>query len=354
MEINVLRKKIDFVDRRILELLNLRANAANGIGHLKKKNRDHFYAPDREKKVLNSILKRNAGPLSNIAIENIYREILSSCRALEKKLTISYLGPEATFTHQAAIKNFGSSVSYLPVKTIADIFTEVEKDRADYGVVPIENSTEGMINHTLDMFIDSDLSICAEIGLKIEQCLLSKPGDIGKVKRIYSFTPPLAQCRNWIEENLPGKQVVEVSSTAEAARSASRDGSGAAIASSVAAEKYGLKIISQGIEDIRENYTRFLVIGKSESGISGEDKTSILVSIKDKVGALHDMLVAFKKYGVNLTKIESRPTKKKAWEYIFFIDFIGHISDKKVQNVLNGIKKSCSYIKVLGSYPRAE
>jgi chorismate mutase/prephenate dehydratase len=252
------------------------------------------------------------------------------------------------------MKNFGSSGLYVPVKSIADVFTEVEKGRAGYGVVPVENTNEGVVNHTLDMFIESNLVICSEINMQIEECLLSKEGSLKAIKIVYSHPQPLAQCRGWLEENLPGVQVVEVHSTGVASKRAVSEKGAAAIGSRAAAAIYDLEVVAAGIEDSKENYTRFLVIGKKPSEASGEDKTSILFSIKDKVGALHDMLMAFKWHKINLTKIESRPTKKKAWEYIFFVDLLGHISDKAVQEALEELKESCIFLKVLGSYPKAD
>ncbi len=288
------------------------------------------------------------------ALEGIYREIVNACRALESRLHIVYFGPEATFTHQAALKNFGAGAAYAPAQTIRDVFTEVEKNRADYGVIPVENSTEGIVNHTLDMFIESDLSICTEISMAIELCLLARSGRSEDVKRVCSHPQPLGQSRNWLEKNLPGIPVLEMPSTAEAAKRAAREKGTAAVASSTAAQLYDLEVVARGIEDTRENYTRFFVIGKKSAGRSGHDKTSIMFSVKDRVGALHDMLMPFKKAKINLTKIESRPTKKKAWEYIFFIDFLGHVSETRIQNALRELGKNCAFLKVLGSYPKAE
>ena len=354
MKVNEIRKKIDRVDRRILGEISERAKLVKAIGALKVKAGADVYVPHREKNIVSRLIKRNRGPLAPPAVESIFREIVNACRSLEKKLTVAYFGPEATYTHQAAMKNFGAGAAFVPVRTIADVFTEVEKGRANYGVVPIENSTEGIINHTLDMFVDSDLVICSEVSLPIEHCLLSLSGDMSKIKKLYSHTQPLLQCRNWIERNLPSAAVVEASSTAEAARCASKDASAAAIASKAAAQAYGLEIISEGIEDSKENFTRFLVIGTTTAQYSGQDKTSVMFSIKDKVGALHDMLMPFKKNGITLTKIESRPTRKKAWEYIFFIDFLGHVSEKGVQKALAELGRQCIFLKVLGSYPKAE
>jgi chorismate mutase/prephenate dehydratase len=337
---------------KIVLVTNLKAETKKVEAMLTSK--DPKAAGAMEKKIISRVIKNNPGPLSSAALESVYREVLNACRSLESRLTVAYFGPEATFTHQAALKNFGSLASYVPFKSIADVFTEVEKHRVDYGVVPIENSTEGVVNHTLDMFIEADLVICAEISMPIEQCLLSRSGDKKTIRKVYSHPHALPQCRNWLEANLPGVAVIEISSTAEAAKKAAGEPSAAAIASRAAATLYNLEIVARGIEDNRENYTRFLVIGRNPAERSGQDKTSVLFSIKDKVGALHDILMSFKSCGINLTKIESRPTKKRAWEYIFFVDFLGHISETKVQTALRQLARHSVFVKVLGSYPRAD
>lgn len=354
MELDNLRKKIDEIDGKILDLLNVRAKIAKSVGTLKARTGQDYYIPHREKKVIAALLAKNRGPLPPEAVEAIYREVINACRSLESRLKVSYFGPEASFTHQAAIRNFGSAAQYLPVKSIGDVFTEVEKGRADYGVVPIENSTEGVVNHTLDMFIESDLVICAEISMEIEHYLLSRTGKKKDIRKIYSHPQALAQCQKWLEENFPGVAIEEKSSTSVAAKSAVREKHAAAVASKSAAGLYGLEVVARGIEDSRENYTRFLVIGKKPAEISGQDKTSIMFSIKDRVGALHDILNSFKHTGVNMTKIESRPTKKKAWEYIFFVDFLGHASEKRVQKALAALSRHCVFLKILGSYPKAD
>ena len=354
MKLEDLRKKIDAADDRILRLLNARASLARRVGTLKQKTGQDFYIPHREKKIIAGLLTRNSGPLSPESIESIYREILNACRSLESRLKVAYFGPEATFTHQAALKNFGTAAIYMPVTSIADVFMEVEKERADYGVVPIENSTEGVVNHTLDMFMDADLQICSEISMPIEQCLLSRSGESKRVKKVYSHPQALVQCRNWLKEHLPGVPVIETSSTSAAARRVLREKDSAAISSYAAAQLYKLEVIARGIEDSPENFTRFLVIGRSSAEYSGHDKTSIMFSLKHKVGALHDMLSAFKKYGINMTKIESRPSRKRAWEYLFFVDFLGHISEKRIQTALKGLSAHCASLKVLGSYPKAD
>jgi chorismate mutase/prephenate dehydratase len=284
-------------------------------------------------------------------------EIVHVSRNLQKPLRIAYFGPEATFTHQAALRQFGRAVPLMPCKSISDVFAEVERDRADYGVVPVENSTEGVVNHTLDMFIESPLSICSELEMPIHLALLgrrSKASLHKTIKILYAFGQPLAQCRRWIETHLPLARVVEAASTAQSAQLAAKNPHAAAVASPIAAAIYGLDILASRIEDSPNNFTRFLVIGKTAAARTGRDKTSILFSIKDHVGALHDILVPFRKYGLNMTKIESRPTRQRAWEYVFFVDFLGHQSDKKVQQALSLLEKSCVFLKILGSYPRSE
>jgi chorismate mutase / prephenate dehydratase len=354
MPISVSRRKIDALDANILELLSVRARLAQGIGRSKTERGEEFYSPHREKEVLGRIVSGNPGPLRGEEVENIFREILHSCRSLQARLKVAYFGPEASFTHQAALKNFGKYTDYIPAKAISDVFQEVEQGRADYGVVPIENSTEGAINYTLDMFLESDIKICAEMNMRIHECLLSRSKNAGAVRKIYSFPPALAQCRNWLETNMPGVAIADAASTAEAAKTAGKDRSSAAIASKLAGELYGLSVIAENIEDVKENYTRFLVIGHKCAEKSRCDKTSVMFSVKDRIGALHDMLVPFRKFNINLTKIESRPTKKKLWEYMFFVDFSGHINDKRVRKALALLEKQCVFLKVLGSYPQAE
>jgi chorismate mutase/prephenate dehydratase len=352
-----LREQIDRLDEALLKLLNERGERVKAVGQLKEKNSLSVFAPAREKGVLQHLKRVNRGPLSDQAVLSVFNEIVHACRSLQKAMKISFLGPEATFTHQAAIKCFGSQAKLLPSQSIADVFSEVEKGRADYGVVPIENSTEGVVNHTLDMFIESNLSICAELELPIWHYLLGRQSEYrktGRIRTLFSHYQALAQCRKWVETNLPGVRVVESASTAEAARQASQTPRSVAIASRLAAGLYGLDLLESRIEDMAHNYTRFLVIGTTEPHPTGHDKTSIMFSIKDRVGALYDMLLPFKKYRLNMTKIESRPTRQRAWEYIFFVDFLGHRSDIRVQKALQLLEPSCAFLKILGSYPRTE
>ncbi|MBN2453568.1 MAG: prephenate dehydratase [Candidatus Omnitrophica bacterium] len=351
MDLKKLRRKIDLIDAEILKLLNKRAGIILDIGRLKRRSRSAIYVPEREKDVYGNLVARNKGPISNESLKAIFREIMSGALSLEHPMKIAYLGPEFTFTHLASMKKFGSSVAYIGCGTITDVFAEVEKARADYGVVPIENSIDGAITHTQDMFIDSDLKVCSEIYLEVSHNLLSMEPDKSRIKRVYSKAQVFGQCRLWLEANLPGIELVEVSSTAKAAEIASKEKRAACIASDLAAKKYGLKSLYASIEDSVHNVTRFLVIGKREAKPTKHDKTSLMFSVKDRSGALHDMLVPFKRHGINMTKIESRPSKVRAWEYYFFVDIEGHYHDTKVVKALRELKKASTYIKVLGSYP---
>ncbi len=349
-----LRKEIDQIDEEILKLLNRRAEVVLEIAEEKRKKNERFYVPHREHEILQRLTRLNKGPFPNDALRIIFREIISASLSLEEPLKVACLGPLATFTHLAAIRHFGSFAKIIPVDSIKDVFEAVLDKSADYGVVPIENSNEGVVSHTLDMFMDVDLKVSAEIMLEVTHNLLSKSGDIKKIKKIYSHPQAFAQCRRWLERNMPDAELVDTTSTAKAAELAARDPKGAAIASDLAAKMYDLKFVKRSIEDNKNNYTRFLVISEDFPPPTGKDKTSIMLSIKDKPGALFEVLTPFYKEKINLTKIESRPSKRKAWEYIFFIDLEGHINDKKVLKALKSIEKYCIFLKVLGSYPKSE
>jgi chorismate mutase/prephenate dehydratase len=350
-ELEKLRREIDEIDNEILDLFNRRAKVVLDIGHIKRNEKAKFYSPEREREILERLASLNKGPFPNEALKVIYREILSASLSLEEPLRIACLGPLATFTHLAAIRHFGSASAFVPVVTIKEVFDAVEADKADFGVVPIENSTEGIISYTLDLFMDYDLKVSAEVLLKITHNLLSKSGERSKIRKIYSFSPPTAQCRRWLASNMAGVPVIEAMSTANAAELASHDDDAAAIASELAAEIYNLKFVEKSIEDSKHNYTRFLVISKEFPKKSGRDKTSVMFSVKDKPGSLYSVLEPFKKAKVNLTKIESRPSKRRAWEYIFFVDMEGHIEDKKLRKAIDSVKDNCLYLKILGSYP---
>jgi chorismate mutase/prephenate dehydratase len=345
------RRRIDALDDNILKLLSERGRLAQNIGRIKAKKGDDVLCSSRESEILNRLAGSNKGPLSAEAIEDVFQTIIAGCRALQKRVTVAYFGPEATFTHQAAIKHFGRDCEFVGLPSISDVFHEVERKRATYGVVPIENSTEGVVNHTLDMFLESDLKIIAERGESISQNLLSVSGKLKDVKSVYSHTQALAQCRKWLDTHLPGVALHSSASTSDAAVHATLDGSSAAIASLLAAQIYHLKPVALNIEDSADNATRFLVIGHNSPAPTGRDKTSIMMSIKDRVGALYDILQPFRQTGVNLTKIESRPTKKKAWQYVFFVDFTGHQNDPTVKAALKGLEKQTVSLKILGSYP---
>ncbi len=353
MNITEHRKAIDKCDAHIVKLLNERTKHVLAIGEIKLKSGDEVYAPHREHAVLNRICRLNQGPITGESLRAIYREIMSSALSLEKSLTIAYLGPEATFTHQAAIRRFGSSLRYSSQKTIADVFMEVSKRRADYGVVPIENSTEGVVTHTLDMFVDSDLKIVAQIVTPVQHCLLSrfKRAD---VKKLYVHPQTLGQCRLWIQANFPRAEIIETSSNARSAEFAAQEPNSAAIAGVLASEKYGVPILELDVQDNAANATRFLVLGRQCSPPTGKDRTSLLFSVMDKVGALYSALAALRRYRLNMTRIESRPSKRKAWEYLFFVDCDGHVEDRQVAKALALLGEHCSYVKVLGSYPNGE
>jgi chorismate mutase/prephenate dehydratase len=353
MELQSLRRKIDSLDKNIVKLLNLRAKITVDVAKVKRKSGKSIYAPERENEVLSKIARLSKGPLEGSAVRNIYREVMSASLALEKPLRIAYMGPQASFSNLAALKRFGSQVSYVSCNSIADVFLEVERDTADYGVVPVENSIEGAITHTLDMLVDSDLKICAQVILDVAHNLLAKCPK-NKIKRVYSNPQVFGQCRLWLQENLSGVEQIEVSSTTRAAQIAAKEKNSACIASLLAGQVYKLNLIASDIEDSPHNITRFFVVGKTEAGKTAHDKTSILFSIKDKVGALHDMLLPFKKYGINLTKIESRPSKKRAWDYYFFMDLEGHKNDVKVKKALTELEAKCKFMKILGSYPIGE
>ncbi len=354
MELKKLRRRIDLLDRELIRLLNRRAGLSLDIARLKRQVGKSVYSPDREQDVLCKVASSNPGPLTNSALQAVYREIMSASLALGASLKIAYLGPEATFTHLAALKRFGSQVEYLPCESIADVFMQVEKGEADYGVVPIENSIEGAVTHTMDMLVDSDLKISAQIIQPISHNLLSRERSKAKIRRIYSIGQVFGQCRIWLQKNLPGVERLEVSSTTRAAQISAKERSSAAIASGLAARVYGLNVLAKGIEDFTHNITRFLVVGKSDVPATGKDRTSLVFSIKDKVGALHDMLMPFKRNRINLTKIESRPSKKKAWDYYFFVDLEGHQDLPRIKKAIRELEGKTKFLKVLGSYPIGE
>ena len=352
MDLKELRERIDGIDEEILRLLNRRTEAVLEIGRLKAKSNANYYAPHREQTILNRLSGMNPGPFPNEALRVVYKEIMSASLSLEKPLIVAYLGPEASNTHIAAIKQFGSSVAYRPVRSQAEVFKEVEAGRADYGVVAIENTTEGAVNPTLDAFVKSELSICSEILAPISHYLLANCS-LEDIKEVHSHPQVLAQSRKWIENNLQHTEVVAAASSAEAAITASKEKNIAAIGAKLAAEMYDLNILAEKIQDVPHNTTRFLVIGHHYAQRTGLDKTSILFSVRHEAGSLASALMLLARHGLNLTNIQLRPSGVKAWEYIFFVDLEGHIDDAPVKEALEELEKESLLVKMLGSYPRA-
>lgn len=351
-ELNKKRASIDHIDAEIIALLNKRLDLANAIGTIKEKSGAEIYDPAREALVFEKLEQLNQGPLTQTGLEAIYREIISAAISLEKELVVAFLGPEATYTHQAVLKNFGASLKTSAMKTIQDVFASVESGECAYGVVPIENSTEGAVFHSMDQLVESDLKICAQVYLPIEHCLISKAA-FEDIEEVHSKDQALGQCREWLRRNLPNATLVESNSTASAVQVASERTEVAAIASALAAELNAMPILEKGIQDKANNVTRFLVVGNNavKPVGKGKDKTSLVISLKDQAGALEKALTPFAKRGINLSKIESRPSRKKAWDYVFFIDLIGHIEDTLVQEAVEELKACTSFVKWLGSYP---
>jgi chorismate mutase/prephenate dehydratase len=352
--IDALRAHIDRIDAKLLALLNQRARLAMRIGEHKRHARAAVYTPDREKRIFARLAAANGGPLDNERLRPIFREIIAACLSLEQQLRIACLGPLGTFSHQAVRQQFGSRAAVLPLASVAAVFDEVEHGRAHYGVVPVENSTEGTVAATLDRFVSSPLSIKAEVQLRVEQCLLSRSGRATGIRRIVSHPQSLGQCRQWLAEHFPGVPQVEAASNAQAAEIARDDASAAALAGRVAAEHYGLQIIAANVQDQINNYTRFLVLGRDGvSPRSGDDKTSLLFSLPHTAGALFRVLKPFADNHVNISNIDCRPLKGHPWEYVFFLDLAGHQDDGPVGRALAAVRRRCLFLKVLGSYPTA-
>ena len=351
MSLNELRKEIDSLDEQMLELLNRRAKLAQEVGHNKSATRSLYFTPEREHNVFKKLLSMNNGPLENPAVRAIYREIISACRALEKQLVVSFMGPEGTFSHLASIAKFGNSSEFLAVHSIAEVFAQVERNHADYGVVPVENSWAGVVPETLDTFMNSNLRVVSEIYQPISHNLLTHCEKLGDVTRLYTHFQPLAQCRQWLANHLPQVEIVEASSTSKSAELAAKDPGSAAIATLLASEKWELPALCDHIEDNPANRTRFLILGYNEPEPTGKDKTSLLFSLAHKPGSLAHALNAFEKYDVNLTMIESRPTRQEAWKYLFYIDVQGHAKDQNVTKAVNQLKEHSLFVRTLGSYP---
>jgi chorismate mutase/prephenate dehydratase len=347
-----LRNKIDEIDHQLVKLLNERACVVVEIGKLKTKTDKPVYAPEREKEVFAKITKANEGPLPNRCLVAIWRELMSGSFVLERPLRIGYLGPEGSFSHTAAMLKFGQSVEYEPLADIKSIFDEVSKGHCDLGLAPVENTVGGGVIETLDALVDSDVKVCAEVLMAIHHNLLGNCV-LDEVEKVYSKPEVFAQCRNWLSATFKEAKAIPVASTAKAAQMAAEEPKAAAIGSSIAAELYGLRIICENIEDNASNVTRFLVISKEDAKPSGEDKTALVFNTADKPGALSDVLDVFKQYGINMTKVESRPSRKKQWEYCFFADILGHRTDKHICEGLEESRKHCLQLSILGSFPRA-
>lgn len=351
-----LRAQIDAVDAQLVALFAQRARLAQQVGHVKKADAGGeiiYYRPERERQVLERVAALNPGPLANDEVKRLFRELMSACLALELPLEIAYLGPEGTFTQSAVFKQFGHSVRTQPKRSIADVFRTVETGVCHYGVVPVENSTEGVIAHTLDSFVQSPLSICGEVKVRVEQNLISTGSDLATITTVYSHSQSLAQCRGWLAENLPGAELISTASNAEAVKIVAGHPHWAAIGGKMAAELYGVPVRFANIEDESHNTTRFLIIGRQQTGPSGHDKTSLLVATANQAGALYQLLEPIQRFGFNMTKIESRPSKRTVWEYFFFIDIEGHQAEPRMQELFAAMNGSARLLRILGSYPIA-
>lgn len=350
-----LRDQIDSIDKQLLGLFNQRAQCAMEVAEVKKAaDADAvFFRPDREAQVIKRLKELNQGPLSDDEVGRLIRELMSACLALEQPMKIAYLGPQGTFTESAALKHFGHSVSTLPMSSIPDVFNAVESGHADYGLVPVENSTEGVVSHTLDMFIDSPLKICGEVEIRIHHHLANQSQNPDDIRQIYSHQQSFAQCRRWLDQNFPATERIPVSSNAEAARIAAENPEAAAVCGEPAVQAFGLRNCFENIEDVSDNTTRFVIIGDQQVGVSGDDKTSLLVSTKNQPGALLALLQPLANNGVSMNKIESRPAPSRKWTYVFFIDVDGHQDNERLSAALKELHDQTSLFKILGSYPRA-
>ena len=351
--LEAIRARIDQLDSQLVELLSRRAATVAEIAHIKRTGggSDNFYRPEREARILRRVMEMNPGPLTDEELARLFREIISACLALEQDVNIAYLGPEGTFTHDAALKHFGHSARTTALAGIDQVFREVESGHCHFGVVPVENSIEGVVNHTLDLLMNSTLQICGEVELRIHQHLMSRAADLSGIRRVYSHQQSLAQCRAWLNGNLPGAERVPVNSNSEAARMAAAEEGAAALAGAAAAEFHALPILERNIEDAPDNTTRFLVLGRESAAASGRDKTSLLFTTPNRPGALFTMLKCFAEQGVSLSRIESRPSRRGMWDYVFFVDLEGHAEDAPVAAALAALQREAPMVRILGSYP---
>ena len=346
-----LREKIDAVDAHILQLLNTRADLAQQVGHIKAHTNAPVFRPEREAQVLRGVADRNPGPLPNADVQFIFREIMSACRALERRVTVAYLGPAGTYSEQAVFQQFGHAVVLLPCNSIDDVFRATEAGSADFGVVPVENSSEGAVNRTLDLLLQTNLCISGELALPIQHSLMTLHGDVTRTRKICAHSQALAQCQSWLNQYYPQLERVAVASNGEAARLASLDETVAAIAGSSAGTQYGLQTVHANIQDDPHNRTRFAVIGTAQCGASGNDQTSLILAVPNRAGAVLELLAPLAQFGVSMTRFESRPARTGAWEYFFYVDIEGHQQDVRVAQALEALKSIAAYFKIVGSYP---
>lgn len=354
MDLDKLRKRINEIDRQLIDILNERTEVVQQIGRYKYEQGMSFYAPHREQEVFKKITEMNEGPMPDHALHAIYREIMSSSLHLEKPLRISYLGPEASYTNQAAMKKFGSSLRYSSQPTIEEVFLEVSRGKADYGVVPIENSMEGAVYHTLDMFATSDLKICAQIIMPITHHLLSRADRLEDIETVYAHTQVVAQCRKWLDKHVPGVFIEEAQDGIHAAQKATREKNFAAIANILAADTYELDVMGDNIQSVEGNTTRYLVLSTEPADATGDDKTTIMFGAPDRVGSLVEILQTIRDHDINMSKIESRPSHRETWNYYFFVDFYGHYTEHGVRDMLADVRAKSTFVKVLGSYPNID
>ncbi len=350
-DIGTLREGIDSIDERILQLVNERAALAQRIGELK--GGGPVYRPEREAQVLHRLRERNPGPLPGDSVERVFTEIISACRAVEEALSVAYLGPRGTFSEEAAAKRFGDSARRVPCASIDEVFRQVEARQSGYGVVPVENTSEGAVGRTLDLLLGTSAFICGEVLLPVHQCFMSLASEIAQVSRVYGHSQSLAQCHDWLNQHRPDAERIAVVSNAEAARLASQEAGSASLGSRAGAKLYTLNLLAENIEDNPNNTTRFLVIGRDRIPPSGRDKTSLVMSARNRPGAMHELLAPLAEHGVSMTRLESRPSRTGMWEYIFFVDIEGHAQDARVAAALAGLEAKASFLKVLGSYPAA-
>ncbi|MGB7193663.1 MAG: prephenate dehydratase [Collimonas pratensis] len=348
-----LRQQIDAIDAEILALLNRRAKIAQEVGHVKAETNAPVFRPEREAQVLLKVAERNPGPLQGSDVQTIFREVMSACRALEKRVTVAYLGPAGTFSEQAVYQQFGHAVEGLPCVSIDEVFRATEAGTADFGVAPIENSSEGVINRTLDLLLQTTLNISGEVSIPVHHSLMTKEGTMAGIARICAHSQALAQCNAWLNQHYPSIERQAVASNAEAARMASENEAVAAIAGEMAAQKYDLQVVSANIQDDPHNRTRFAVVGRLQNGASGKDQTSLVLSVANKAGAVYKLLAPLAKHGVSMTRFESRPARMGAWEYYFYVDVEGHAADDKVAKALDELQQNAAFYKLLGSYPRS-